>query len=131
MKIILDTSAVMAFFLAEKGGEIVKKLLVDFRGSCCIHPANWIEVYYKMHSKAGVKAAKTVVVQMNRIGVSTLDISGQDFLLRVATIKIAHQALSLGDCYAVALSEWLNGTVVTSDKRFMDAKEITQVKLIR
>ena len=131
VKFILDTSAVMAFFLAEKGGDAVKKLLVDSHGSCCIHSANWIEVYYKMHNKAGLKAAKTAIDQMSRIGVSTTDISGQDFLLRVAEIKIEHPSLSLGDCYAVALSEWLNGTVVTSDKRFMDAKAITRVKLIR
>lgn len=131
MKYILDTSAIMAFFLAEKGGETVKKILIESRGLCCIHSANWIEVYYKMHGKAGLKAATTAIEQMNRIGVSTTDISGQDFLLRVAQIKIKYPALSLGDCYAVALSEWLNGTVVTSDKRFMDAKDIARVKLIR
>lgn len=131
MKFILDTSAIMAFFLAEKGGDAVKKLLIESRGQCCIHSANWIEVYYKMHEKAGLKAAKTAIEQMSRVGISTTDISGQEFLLRVAEIKIAYSHLSLGDCYAVALSEWLNGTVVTSDKQFMAAKTITQVKLIR
>ncbi len=131
MKFILDTSAILAFFLAEKGGEVVKKLLIESRGQCMVHSANWIEVYYKMHEKAGRKAAQTAIEQMERVGVSIIDISGREFLLRTAEIKIRHPNLSLGDSYAVALSEWLKGTVVTSDRQFMEAKAITRVRLIR
>lgn len=131
MKFILDASAILAFFLAERGGAVVKKLLVESRGLCCIHAANWIEVYYKMHEKAGLEAAQTAIGQLERVGVSTIDISAREFLLRTAEIKIAYPHLSLGDSYAVALSEWLKGTVVTSDRQFMEAKKITRVKLIR
>lgn len=121
----------MAFFLAERGGEKVVQLLTGSRGDCCIHPVNWIEVYYKMHEKGGLKAAQTAVEQMHTLDIATTDITGKSFLLRVAEIKIGYPFLSLGDSHAVALSEWLNGTVVTSDKRFMEAKNITQIKLIR
>ncbi len=131
MKFILDTSAIMAFFLAEKGGDVVRELLFESHGQCCIHPANWIEVYYKMHEKVGRNAAQKVVGQLDRVGVATTDISGREFLLRTAEIKITFPHFSLGDSYAVALSEWLKGTVVTSDRQFMDAREVTHVKLIR
>ncbi len=131
MRFILDTSAVLAFFLKEKGWEVVQDLLLKSRGQCCIHPANWIEVYYKMHEKAGRNAAQTAIEQLDRVGVATTDISGREFLLRTAEIKITFPHFSLGDSYAVALSEWLKGTVVTSDRQFMDAREVTHVKLIR
>jgi PIN domain nuclease of toxin-antitoxin system len=49
----------------------------------------------------------------------------------VAEIKIAHPALSLGDCYAVGLSEWLKGTLVTSDKQFSAASAYAKIKQIR
>ena len=129
MKYILDTSAVIAFFLGENGREVVKRILLS--PGCCIHSVNWTELYYKMHSKGGESAARAAVESLRKLGVSVTDISGEDFLLRVAEIKIAHPSLSLGDCYAVGLSEWLKGTVVTSDKQFSEASEHTRIRQIR
>ncbi len=131
MKYILDTSAIMAFFLDEKGGDAVERILLNPPGSCCVHSVNWIELYYKMHSRGGEKAAKTAIENLRLLGVSVTDISGEDFLLRVAEIKIYHSFLSLGDCYAIALSGWLKGAVVTSDTRFAEASGYAHVKLIR
>lgn len=129
MKCILDASAVIAFFRGEKGGDAVKKLL--YTSSCCIHSVNWIELYYKIHGYDGEKAADSTMAHLRRVGVSVTDITGEDFLRRVAKIKIAYPALSLGDCHAVGLAEWLNGTVITSDKRFSEASAIVKVKQIR
>lgn len=131
MKYILDTSAVIAFFLDEKGAGVMEKLLQQPPGFCCMHSANWIELFYKMHERAGEKAAGTAIENLRLMGVSVTDISGEEFLLRVARIKIAHSFLSLGDSYAIGLSEWLQGTVVTSDKRFNEAAEFTHIKQIR
>ena len=131
MKYILDTSAVMAFFLAEKGNDVVERILQRPPGSCCIHSVNWVELHYKMHSRGGYLASKTAIENLRLAGVAVTDISGEDFLLRVSQIKITHPFLSLGDCYAVGLSEWLKGTVVTSDKRFSEASEFTRIRLIR
>lgn len=100
-------------------------------GACCIHSVNWIELYYKMHARGGEKAAKTAIKNVRLLGISVTDISGEDFLLRVAEIKISYPFLSLGDCYAVGLSDWLKGTVVTSDERFAEASPFTRIKLIR
>ncbi len=129
MKYILDTSAVIAFFLGENGHEAVKRVLLS--SGCCIHSVNWVELYYKMHSKGGEKAARAAVESLRKLGVSVTDISGEEFLLRVAGIKISHPELSLGDCYAVGLSEWLKGTVVTSDRQFSAAAAYTKIRHIR
>lgn len=131
MKYVLDTSAVMAFFLDEKGSDAVERILAHPAGSCCIHSVNWIELYYKLHGRGGAKAAKAAIENLRLLGVSVTDISGEDFLQWVAEIKIAHPYLSLGDCYAVGLAGWLKGTVVTSDRRFAEASGLSRIKLIR
>lgn len=131
MKYVLDTSAVMAFFLDERGGGIVERILLHPPGTCCIHSVNWVELYYKLHGRGGKKAAEAAIGNLRLLGVSVTDISGEDFLLQVARIKLARPFLSLGDCYAVGLSCWLKGTVVTSDKRFAEASDFSRVKLIR
>lgn len=131
VKYILDTSAVIAFFLAEKGCDAVEKILQDPPGACCMHSVNWIELYYKMHHYGGPTTAKTAIDNLRAPGVSITDISGEDFLLQVAKIKISQPFLSLGDCYAIGLSSWLKGTVVTSDKRFTEASSFARIKIIR
>jgi PIN domain nuclease of toxin-antitoxin system len=132
MKYILDASAMVAFFRRETGWEVVRDLLDGSRSDkYFIHPANWIEVYYKMHEKKGSGAAADAIRQMRLLEVVVTDIPGNDFLLRVANIKVEYPYLSLGDSYAIALSALLDGTVVTSDKPFAKARAVTRVKLIR
>ena len=128
---VLDTSAVLAHFLGEKGGEAVKRILLDTTNTCCIHSVNWIEVYYKMHEKGGEKAARKVTDDLRFFKVSIIDISGEDFLRRVAEIKIAHPYLALGDCHAIGLAGWLSVEVVTADGIFEKASAFSRIKRIR
>ncbi len=129
MTYILDASAVIAFIKDETGGDIVEKILLS--GSCRIHSANWIELYYIIHRDDGRRAAEAAVDVLRQLKVSVTDISDEAFRRRVAAIKVSYPALSLGDCCAVGLAEWLHGTVVTSDKRFSDAGGIVGVRQIR
>lgn len=131
MKLIFDTSAIIALLRDEPGSDIVEKLIFNAPGSCCIHPVNYVELHYKMAHHGGASAAKMAVEHVRRIGISVTDISGEDFLQRVGVIKNLHSALSLGDCFAIGLSEWLKGTVITSDKRFSDASDIAKIRQIR
>lgn len=129
MKYILDTSAVIAFIKGENGSKAVEKALLS--GSCCIHSANWIEFYYKICKTNDEKAAEAAVELLRKLGVAVTDIADEAFRRKIATIKIAHSALSLGDCFAVGLAERLKGTVVTSDKRFSDATAFAKIEQIR
>ena len=130
MKFILDASTVIAIAKGEKGDDVVAKLLYS-RGSCCIHPINWIELHYKIRKWDGVKRADEITAFLHRSGVAVPEIGGEDFRRRISTIKDSYSALSLADCHAVGLAEWLGGTVVTSDKRISDASGIVRVKQIR
>ncbi len=131
MKYIFDTSAIIALMLGEQGSDVVEKITVSSSGSCCIHSVNYVELYYKMGRIGGPDTAKFAVERLRRIKISVTDISGYAFLHRVGEIKNLFPALSLGDCYAIGLSEWLKGVVVTSDRHFSKASALTKVKQIR
>lgn len=130
MKYIFDASAIIALAKGEKGDDVVEKLL-RLRGSCCIHPVNWIEIHYKVRKWNGEEWADATTEFLHRAGVALLDIGGDDFRRRISTIKHSYPDLSLADCHAIALAEWLGGTVVTSDKRMSDASDIAVIKQIR
>lgn len=131
MKYVLDASAAIAFFRGEKGDNVVSDILSLPRGSCCIHPVNWIELYYKILRRDGEAFAEAAIGHLRELGVAVTEITGEDFMRRIAVIKNTHTDLSLGDCHAVGLAEWLKGTVVTSDKRFSDASAFAKIQQIR
>ncbi len=131
MRLIFDSSALIAFFKRETGWETVLELLDETDGERFIHPVNWIEAYYKIYEYSGMDAAEDMVRLMRWFGIALADVMEEDFLLRVAQIKIGYPYLSLGDSHVIALSERLSGTAVTSDRQFMKAAKITRVKLIR
>ncbi len=129
MKYILDASAVIAFVKDETGGAVVERILAS--ESCCIHSVNWIELFYIICRDNDREAAESAADVLRQLKVSITDISDETFRRSVAMIKLSYPALSLGDCHAVALAEWLKGTVVTSDKRFSDAGDVIKVRQIR
>lgn len=131
MKYVLDASAAIAFFRGEKGDDAVAGILSLPRGSCCMHPVNWIELYYKILRWDGETFADAATAHLRELGVSITEITGEDFMRRVAIIKNTHPALSLGDCHAVGLAEWFKATAITSDKRFSDASAIAKIQQIR
>ena len=131
MTYILDTSAILAFFLNEPGAEAVGRILRQPEDSCYIHSANWIEVYYKMHEKDDEAAAVSAVNTLVRYWVTAVDVTAEVFRLRVACLKIAHPYLALGDCFAIGLGGWMDGEVVTADKVFEKAKAFARIKRIR
>ena len=128
---VLDTSAVLAHFMGENGGEVVQSILLEVNDICCVHSVNWVEIYYKMHGKGGEKAARLAADDLRFFKVSIIDISGEDFLRRVAEIKVAHPYLAVGDCYAIGLAGWLNAEVVTADSFFEKAKAFARIRRIR
>ncbi len=131
MRYIFDTSAIIALLRDEPGSDTVGKILLNSPGLCCLHSVNYVELYYKMAGHGGATAAVQAVRHLRHIGILVTDISGEAFLRRVGQIKTSFPALSLGDRFAIGLSEWLKGTVITSDKRFSDASSLTRIKQIR
>ena len=104
---ILDTSAVLAYFLDELGGEEIGSILLDFESPRCVHSVNWVEIFYKMRERIGEAAAESSVAALRLIKVAVIDIPGENFLRRAADIKNAHPYLFVGRL----LRHWLGWMV--------------------
>ncbi len=130
MRYVLDASAAVAFEMHEKGMDVVRDILY-LRGSCYLHPVNWIEVHYKLCELRDVDRAEAALVFFRDAGVIVPEIPGDDFRRRVSEIKRSYTPLSLADCHVIALAELLGGTVVTSDRHMSGASDIVEIMQIR
>ncbi len=127
---VLDASAIIALAKNEKGADAVLGIIYS-RGSCYLHPVNWIELHYKIGELFSLERAEAMVAFLRDFGLIVPEIPGDDFRRRVSAIKCAHPPLSLADCHVIALAELLGGTVVTSDRHMSGASDIAGILQIR
>jgi ribonuclease VapC len=106
MTVVADASAVLAILLAEPDAEeYLSKLLVA--RTVLISPVNWWEVQVRMHSRYGEVGETSASNWMRTIGIKvepvTLD-HAKIALSAFAKYSGRPARLSLGDCFAYALS---------------------------
>jgi predicted nucleic acid-binding protein len=109
----------MAFFEDRPGAGQVEELLAkaaDAKRPLAMSVVNWGEVYYSMWRAHGEKEAKA---KLQEIAQLPIEIVGVDLELAelAARLKAQHN-LPYADCFAAALAQAKNGTLVTSDKDF-------------
>ncbi len=120
MAIILDACAVIAFFRDEEGSEIVENFLVDSEHICYIHAINLCEVYYNFIRSNDPNYANQMVNELHQAGVILKSNLGKSFWKLVGQHKATLIRISLADCFALALTQNLNGTLITSDHHEFD-----------
>lgn len=131
MRYVLDASAAIAFLREEPGAQRVHDILIDRTNEIHIHAANAIEVHYKFTAFGGEAIANEAIRDLAAMGVKTFDSLNASLRSRASFFKTRYQFLSLGDSICVAFGEYLNATVVASDRPFANIGESVQVKLIR
>ncbi len=117
MNIILDACAVIALFRGELGAEVVEQYLLNPEYSCSIHAVNLCEVYYDFLRVDGVQEAERVTQELIDVGVNVRSDLDDVFWRAIASYKATIRRISLADCFALALANKLNGTVLTSDRK--------------
>jgi ribonuclease VapC len=117
MMVVLDASALLAWFFGEPGSERIDQALVQ---GAVIHTVNWAEVLSKL-AERGLDPEE-VETDLNERGVlmQALNIeAGQPSDARtVARLRplTRTQGLSLGDRYCLALGQRLGVSVLTADR---------------
>lgn len=129
--IILDTSALLAYYNKEPGFMRVREVLSKDGFVCHIHAVNAIEVYYKLAGKFGTYQAEEAYTGLSDLNISIHECLDQKFQLHCASLKNAFPPLSLADVMVVALSRRLGGLILTSDKEFNRAKTAANIEQIR
>jgi len=126
---VLDSFPVIALVQEEPGADRVERLLIQSEaGHVALHmcSVNVAEVFYNVRRRATEQVARTTVAGLQLAGVrfhdATLALS-----LRAGALK-AQFPISLGDCYAAALAQELDATLVTGDPEFRHVEDVVRIE---
>lgn len=120
MNYILDSSALIAFLNGEPGANIVKDLLDDPALACFAHAVNICEVYYGFFREKDQMTAEAVVSDLISIGLQIREDMDRAFWLTVGYHKVTLRRIALADCFCLALSQRIDGELVTADHHEFD-----------
>ncbi len=117
---ILDACAIIAFLRREAGSIIVAQLLSDPNNLCLIHAVNLCEVYYDAVRRTDIPTARQDMAALLAGGLVLRNDLDTAFWQSVGELKVNPGKFSLADCFALALAQQENGTLVTSDHHEFD-----------
>ncbi len=133
--VVLDASALLAFVLAEPGGErVIAALSSDAR--TVLHLVNWTEVMTRMANLGTPpQALETLLTQRGLLHQSLrLEPGTPEDARRAAELRALtrHAGLSLGDRCCLALGQRLGARVLTADRAWGQVQlPGVQIELIR
>ncbi len=127
---VLDSYALLAYFEAEPGSEKVRRLLEAAKeGKCHLYMCvvNLGEVIYIVERERGLPKAQETLARIDELPIEILDVD------RALTLAAAHLKMdcpiAYADCFAAALSQIKNATLVTGDPEFSKIKADCNVSI--
>jgi predicted nucleic acid-binding protein len=119
-RLTFDSEAILAFYLAEKGGEVVRDNLHKIQNGTVegyINIVNFTEIYYIL-ARINPEIAEEKQRNLRLYGLRVIPVTDDGLWREAAIIKSKH-SLSLADAFAVATAKTLKSTlVVGNDKEF-------------
>ncbi len=120
MKKVIDTEALLAFYLDEPGADRMEELLrksLDGTLECFLNIVNLSEFYYILARKSK-KVADEKERHIRSYAVKIVPVDDDSLWKEAARIKVSH-SLSLGDAFAAATAKLLKADLVAGfDKEF-------------
>ncbi len=127
---VLDSYALLAYFEAEPEGEQVRVLLETAKkGKCHLYMCmvNLGEVIYIVERERGLAKAQETLARIDELPIDIVDVD------RTLTLAAAHLKMdcpiAYADCFAAALSQIKNATLVTGDSEFRKIKPDCNVRI--
>ena len=129
MTLILDSSALLAIALNEPAADVVLNRMQNTSDGVLIHAVNATEVAYKLMLKGVPEDAAWEATSFG--GLQRISDVSDVITHAVARLKTTSPFLSLADCFCLALGEYLEADVITSDGRFQRATTLAKVFIFR
>lgn len=120
--LVLDASAVIAYFTGEPGHDAV---LAAFESECAISAAQWAEVAGHFCQEATSWAMAAAILAHH--GVTVEPVLAEDGA-RAGLMRRTHPSLPLGDRLCLATAERLGSEVLTADRAWGSAAPIRQIR---
>lgn len=124
--IVLDSSALLAVLLYERGGDVVVEIGMGAMMSC----VNYTEVISKVLENGGTLPDAVSGVRRLRPQLIPFDIRQAERAGELRPIT-ASLGLSLGDRACIALAEQTGAKILTADRRWAELKLDVAIQLIR
>jgi ribonuclease VapC len=126
---VLDSFALLAFFLREPRGARVRELLREAsQGNVrlSLSTINLAEVMYRLERAWGEDRAMEILALIEGYPIDIVPID-RSLALAAARLKARHP-ISLADCIAVALAQRLNAALVTADPDFQQLQRVVSIE---
>lgn len=127
---VLDSYALLAYLEAEPGSDRVSKLLETAEeGRCRLYMCvvNLGEVMYIVERERGLSRAQETLARIDELPIEIMNVD------RTLTLVAAHLKrdcpIAYADCFAAALSQIKNATLVTGDPEFRKIKADCNVRI--
>jgi ribonuclease VapC len=127
---VLDSYALFAYLEAEPGSNRVMELLeLARRGKVRLHMCvvNLGEVMYIVERELGIQKAQETLARIDELPIVIVDVDRQ-LTLSAAHLKM-DCPIAYADCFAAALSQAKQATLVTGDPEFNKIKSECNVKI--
>jgi len=132
--VVFDAFALMAYVRREAAGETVAAFLREAQSGAlavamCV--VNVGEVLYNHAHRHGAAAAELVLGLLGtlpiRVIAADLPLTQAAAALK-ASVKGSGRSISYADCFAAALAQQLDGTLVTGDREFEAVEDVVRVE---
>jgi predicted nucleic acid-binding protein len=116
---VLDSYALLAYFEAEPGSELVKSLLESAREgnySLFMCVVNLGEIIYIVERERGLPKAQEILARIDELPIQIVEVD-RTLTLAAAHLKMQYP-IAYADCFAAALSLIKKASLVTGDPEF-------------
>ncbi len=125
-KLSIDSSVLIAYLLGEDTGEFARKYIFQPRKLVLFNRLGLAEVFYTLCRRKGVNFAKESVTTFIQTHYCNFEDS-DDLAIEAATYK-CERAVSLADCYVIALAKLRGSTAVFARKEKEIVSEMRRKK---
>ncbi|MFY9584523.1 MAG: type II toxin-antitoxin system VapC family toxin [Candidatus Acidiferrales bacterium] len=118
-RVVLDASALMAFFEDRAGAEKIEEFIgqaVSGKKELLMSVVNWGEAYYSVWRTKGREAAEKTLAEIAQLPIEVVDADIE--LTKLAAEFRAQHKLPYADCFAAALAKQRSSTLAASDQDF-------------
>ncbi|WP_020559165.1 type II toxin-antitoxin system VapC family toxin [Thiofilum flexile] len=127
-KVVVDTSAILAYLFNETGAELIEQILEE--SSCLISSVNYTELASKLVDK-GMPIAD-VIVTLESLELEFIAQDSQQALINAELRPLSKPyGLSLGDRACLALGILNSIPVITADRVWKEVSNEIEIQVIR
>jgi len=123
-KYLFDAGALSLYYAGDTRVRPLFEEIFEARSEGFVSEVNLAEFYYKTGQKLGAETAEVWYLQIRRSGVKVIA-PDEETTRNAAQVKIRHRTkLSLADCFAIATASSQGASIITTDPRIDEVREV-------